>query len=71
MVLEVVVGRLEVHDEVLLLIGVELDVFDLFSVFLHDLLQVVERVFGQECELLNFCKVSVVLLIEILLLLQG
>ena len=71
MVLEVVVGRFEVHDEVLLLIDAELDVLDLFSVILHDLLQVVQRIFGQEGELLDLGEVSVVLLIEILFLPQG
>ena len=70
-ILEVVVGRLEVHDEVLLLVDVELDVFNLLAVLFHHFLKVVEGVLCQECELLDFGKVSVILLVQILLFLEG
>ena len=71
MILEVVVGRLEVHDEVLLLVDVELDVFNLFAVIFHRFLEVIEGVFCQECELLDLGKVSVILLVQILLFLES
>ena len=38
MVLKVVICRFEIHDEVLLLIDVELNIFDLFPIFFHDFL---------------------------------
>ena len=66
-ILEVVVGCLEVHDEVLLLVDVELDVFNLFAIIFHRFLEVIEGVFCQECELLDLGKVSVILLVQILL----
>ena len=38
MVLKVVICCFEIHDEVLLLIDIELYIFDLFPIFFHDFL---------------------------------
>ena len=69
-ILEVVVGGFKVHDEVLLLVDVELNVFNLFPIIFHHFLKIVECVFGEECEFLNLRKVGMVLLIQVLFLFE-
>ena len=70
MILEVIVGCLEVHDEVLLLVDVELDILDLFTILFHHLLKIIECVFSKECKLLNLCEISMILLIQVLFFLK-